>query len=276
MPETMQSFILILISLFVSAAVYLFICFVLFRIGRKFGIGSFRKFCIPIYNGVLICRCGGISGWWLLGIIFPVIGIIFTIYLWGSVARRLGKNFWIYGLGILLLGLPVFILAFDGSKPVRAEEERIEGDPRNKPIQVDVRLQQPNEPRPGSQFFDNTSGDSPTKPFNTSNISGRFFVVSGDMAGHTIEVPQSGIIIGRDPLQANLVLTNDNASSRHASVYSDLHTKGRLVLEDFGSTNGTFYRVTEAMEWKRAYGAVSLSKGASFRIGQGIAQFKVV
>lgn len=276
MSETMPSFILILISLFISAAVYLFICFVLFRIGRKFGIGSFPKFCIPIYNGVLICRCGGISGWWLLGMVLPVIGIIFTIYLWGSVARRLGKNFWVYGLGTLLLGLPVFILAFDGSKPVRAEEERIEGHPGNKPIQVDVHLQQPNEPRPGPQFVDNTSGDSPTKPVNASKISGSLFVVSGDMAGHTIDVPHSGIIIGRDPLQANLVLTNDKASSRHARVYPDLDAKGRLVLEDFGSTNGTFYRVTEAMEWKRAYGAVSLSKGASFRIGRGIAQFEVV
>lgn len=43
-----------------------------------------------------------------------------NVYLWGKIAERLGKNFWLWGiLTPVLLGLPVLILAFDGSMPSR-------------------------------------------------------------------------------------------------------------------------------------------------------------
>ena len=40
-----------------TGASYLFGCYLLYRVGKKFGIGSFGAYCVPIYNLILICRC---------------------------------------------------------------------------------------------------------------------------------------------------------------------------------------------------------------------------
>ncbi len=101
----------------VFVAVYLFMAYVLYRIGRKFGIGSFWEYLIPIYNMVLMCRCGGVSAWNVLGLAIPIVSIYSTVSIWGSIAERLGKSYWLYGITILLFGIPVFILAFDSSTP---------------------------------------------------------------------------------------------------------------------------------------------------------------
>src|SRR5208282_2198874 len=39
--------------------------------------------------------------------------VMFLIYFWGSVASRLGRNFWLYGLTIWFFALPILFLAFD-------------------------------------------------------------------------------------------------------------------------------------------------------------------
>jgi len=55
----------------------------------------------------LIYAMGGISS---------LILIILGIKLWGDIAKTLGKNFWLYGISITFLILPIFILAFENSK----------------------------------------------------------------------------------------------------------------------------------------------------------------
>jgi hypothetical protein len=105
------------IVLLVIAAFYLFSAYVHHRIGLKFGIGTFGEYCIPVYNLVLLSRCAGISPWNLLWLLVPLANLGFAVYLWGNLARKLGHNFWLYGLGIFLFGIPVLILAFDDSRP---------------------------------------------------------------------------------------------------------------------------------------------------------------
>ena len=104
-----------------SGAGYVFGAYALFRIGRKFGIGTFEDYCIPIYNYVLLCRCAEISPWLLLWLLVPLADIGFVVYLWGTLAKRLGHNFWSYGLGFFPFGIPALVLAFDGSKPAAKE-----------------------------------------------------------------------------------------------------------------------------------------------------------
>jgi hypothetical protein len=108
------AFLLILIG---GAAVYLFSAYVSYRIGVKFKIGTFGEYCIPVYNVVLLCQCAAISPWNLLWLLVPVANVGFAVYLWGTLARRLGHDFWLYGVGIFLFGIPILILAFDDSQP---------------------------------------------------------------------------------------------------------------------------------------------------------------
>lgn len=124
---------------------YLFSAYVLFRIGEKFRVGSYPAFLVPVYNVMLLCDCAGITRWTAAGIVMPglaaaLLGIfiplgdagyaalaIFTfswIYLWGSVAERLGKNFWLWGLLTAFLGgIPILFLAFDSSLPSRGRRQ---------------------------------------------------------------------------------------------------------------------------------------------------------
>lgn len=97
---------------------YLAICYVMAKIGAKFQIGSMGQYFIPLYGQVLLCRCAQVSSWWILGMLIPYVNIAVNVYVNGSLAKRLGKSFWLNGLGSLILGIPLLIMAFDKSRPV--------------------------------------------------------------------------------------------------------------------------------------------------------------
>lgn len=136
----------VIVVVLMCFGLYIFAAYVFSRLGEKFRVGSFLQFLIPFYNVMLLCDCAKISRWFTIGVIAPgfiaaamnlvslylfadffssgaaLIGFAANVYLWGSIAERLGKNFWVWGiLTPVLLGLPVLILAFDGSMPRREE-----------------------------------------------------------------------------------------------------------------------------------------------------------
>jgi type IV pilus assembly protein PilM len=113
----MRQTIPIMISFIISVGAWVFFSYVMYSIGRKFERGSFPEYCIPVYNFVLLCRCGDISPWNVLGLMVPIVNIYFTIHIWGSIAQRLGKSYWVYGIGSFLFWITVFIMAFDKSMP---------------------------------------------------------------------------------------------------------------------------------------------------------------
>jgi type IV pilus assembly protein PilM len=114
----MDFFALLMGITIVFVAIWLFISYSLYRIGKKFQVGSFWGYCIPVYNIYLICKCADVPLWNIVGAFIPVLNIYCCINIWGSVAERLGKNYWLFGITILFFGIPVFILAFDNSYPV--------------------------------------------------------------------------------------------------------------------------------------------------------------
>jgi FHA domain len=61
-------------------------------------------------------------------------------------------------------------------------------------------------------------------------------VTAGDLSGTTIPLDGQQITIGRAN-DATLVLTDDYASTRHARLFPQ---DGQWVVEDLGSTNGTY------------------------------------
>ena len=106
-----------LIFLIPIAGLWLVFSYILYRIGRKFEVGSFLGYCVPVYNVVLLCRCGSISPWNVLGLAVPIVNIYFVIHIWGSIAQKLGKSYWIYGIVSLIFPVTVLIMAFDSSLP---------------------------------------------------------------------------------------------------------------------------------------------------------------
>jgi hypothetical protein len=144
---------------------YIFAAFVFYRLGEKFRVGSFLGFLIPIYNVMLLCDCAGISRWFTLGIVAPgivtlamnvvsfylfapvfepataLVSFAANVYLWGSIAKRLGKNFWLWGiLTPVLMGLPVLVLAFDKSLPVYRAKNSVntDGDEKGGTRYIDI------------------------------------------------------------------------------------------------------------------------------------------
>ena len=141
---TLLGLSLLLLSLALCAAGYLFAAYVMFRVGEKFRVGRFRDYLVPVWNLALLCDCGGVTRLVAAGLALPAplfwiicaagapslefyagralaaLFIFCWVYLWGSVAERLGKSFWLWGAACLVFGgIPALFLAFDGSMPRR-------------------------------------------------------------------------------------------------------------------------------------------------------------
>jgi hypothetical protein len=90
-----------------------------------------------------------------------------------------------------------------------------------------------------------------------TTVPARLVVKSGPLRGTTLPLTHSPVVIGRSS-SANLVLDDEFASGRHAQL---VPRQGAWVLEDLGSTNGTF------LGRERIAGPVELVAGQSIRIG---------
>ena len=85
-------------------------------------------------------------------------------------------------------------------------------------------------------------------------------VTNGPLAGSRLPLTGQPILIGR-AASNTLVLEDDYASSRHAAIYP---TESGWVVEDFGSTNGTF------LNGAPLTGAAALPPGAQVTIGHSV------
>ncbi|WP_139488252.1 FHA domain-containing protein [Brevibacillus dissolubilis] len=261
----MDDWIAALIVVIFVGGVYAFTAYTYYRIGQKFGIGTLGEFFIPVYNLVLLCRCAGISSWFLLTILIPYLGaIIFTVYLYGKIAERLGKDFWLWGLGSAFLGIPAIVMAFDSSYPVGANEY---GGGNGAWAQAQ------SYQHPHSLVARGT--DDFVGPVTIQCVAGMY-------AGSAFPIPAEGLVIGRDPSQANLVIPNQEVSRAHVRISMDAYDPTVVIVEDLQSTNGTFYAATEhAGGWVRLNGSVEVGRAVDggprvFRIGNGVTTFEVL
>ena len=83
-------------------------------------------------------------------------------------------------------------------------------------------------------------GQRPPKPSrparNSRGEAHRLLVTAGALAGTSLGLTDQQITVGRAN-DATLVLNDDYASSRHARLFPQ---DGQWVVEDLGSTNGTY------------------------------------
>lgn len=82
-------------------------------------------------------------------------------------------------------------------------------------------------------------------------------IVDGKNAGMAFPVPPS-CSMGRAP-DNSIVISDQFISSHHARIYKD--KKGEWILEDLGSTNGTY------LDEKQIVGPVTIESGQVIRLG---------
>jgi len=85
----------------------------------------------------------------------------------------------------------------------------------------------------------------------------RLLVTAGPLKGTTLPLSSAPVLVGRAPT-CTLVIDDDYASARHCRIFPE---RGQWMVEDLGSTNGTFLgnqRVTDP---------VPLRRGDQVRIG---------
>ena len=97
--------------------------------------------------------------------------------------------------------------------------------------------------------------------------------VSGQYAGSSINLESGASTLGRDPHGANLVFSSeaDSISKRHCTVRWD-GARGVFVIEDLGSTNGTFLDTGERLPPGQPR---DLRSGERFYVGDLRNQFEV-
>lgn len=110
-----------------------------------------------------------------------------------------------------------------------------------------------------------TKQPRPAKVAKKAKVRGtRLVVVEGPLAGTEIPLEGAQITLGRAP-DSTIVIDDDYASSRHARVYE---SEGSWVVEDLGSTNGTWIDRT------RITTPTVLQVGAPLRIGRSTLQIQ--
>lgn len=88
-------------------------------------------------------------------------------------------------------------------------------------------------------------------------------IVQGDKKGSTVALDEE-LIIGRGE-KCRLVLDDNYVSTVHARIFSN---GGRYMLEDLGSTNGTY------LNRKRVTSPVELNRGDQVKIGKTVLEMR--
>ena len=129
---------------------------------------------------------------------------------------------------------------------------------RRGPERPAARPQQPpqqQQPSRGSGRAGRTKRGAPTK----------LVVSEGSLSGTTVALQGQTITLGRAH-DSTIVLDDDYASSRHARIYPD--RDGQWVVEDLGSTNGTY------LDRTRLTTPTPIPPGAPIRIGKTVIELR--
>jgi pSer/pThr/pTyr-binding forkhead associated (FHA) protein len=83
-------------------------------------------------------------------------------------------------------------------------------------------------------------------------------VTAGTLTGTTVTLTEAQVTLGRAP-DSTIVLDDDYASNRHARLYP---SNGEWMVEDLGSTNGTY------LDRTRVEQPMPVALGVPIRIGK--------
>jgi len=104
----------------------------------------------------------------------------------------------------------------------------------------------------------------PPKPKQRRGSPSKLLVTEGALTGTAVTLGQNTITIGR-AADSTLVVTDEYASSRHARIYP---TNGQWVVEDLGSTNGTF------LDRSKVTAPTPVPLGVPIRVGKTVLELR--
>lgn len=119
-------------------------------------------------------------------------------------------------------------------------------------------------PRPPKAGRPQTAAPPPPRRGAQGGAPSKLVVVQGERAGTVIDLTGVPITIGRAN-DATLVVTDDYASSRHARLYAQ---DGQWIVEDLGSTNGTYLGRTKVTR------PMPVPPGVPVRIGKTVIELR--
>ena len=99
---------------------------------------------------------------------------------------------------------------------------------------------------------------------STKRMPATLTVAEGSLAGTTLSLLDSGVLLGRNP-ECTLVLDDDFASGRHARIF---RRDGGWFVEDLGSTNGTY------LGSRKLTAPMPIEVGSTLRIGKTIFELR--
>ncbi|HET7397046.1 MAG TPA: FHA domain-containing protein [Intrasporangium sp.] len=98
----------------------------------------------------------------------------------------------------------------------------------------------------------------------TGRVPTSLIVTEGALAGTSLPLRASGVLIGRNP-ECALVVDDDYASGRHCRIYAE---DGQWFVEDLGSTNGTF------LGREKLTAPRPVQVGSTLRIGKTVVELR--
>ncbi|MGH3388359.1 MAG: FHA domain-containing protein FhaB/FipA [Actinomadura sp.] len=106
----------------------------------------------------------------------------------------------------------------------------------------------------------------PPAPARTGRrtVPSKLVVTQGALQGTILDLGEAPITIGRAN-DSTLVVTDDYASSRHARIFAQ---NGQWIVEDLGSTNGTYLGRT------RVTRPVPVPVGVPIRVGKTVLELR--
>ena len=161
-------------------------------------------------------------------------------------------------LTVLQLGLLVLLWLF-----VLGVVGVLRGDLYGTRVAVRPPPRPPATPKPAPAARQQPGARQPPEP-RPPALPRQLVVTEGSLQGTTITLGTSAITIGR-AADCTLVIDDEFASGRHARIS---RTEGQWVLEDLGSTNGTYVRKEQVQ------GPVALSVKVPIRIGRTVLELR--
>ncbi|WP_026372950.1 FHA domain-containing protein FhaB/FipA [Agrococcus lahaulensis] len=135
--------------------------------------------------------------------------------------------------------------------------------PKLTPLQRVAVQSQRSRAEAAAQAAPAAAGDAPTtvteraSAGTASGLARRVVITSGPRTGTEIELPETGLTIGRSS-SAGLQIKDDYTSNSHAKI---VRWRDEWVVQDLDSTNGTF------VDGKRITQSTPVRVGSSVRIG---------
>ena len=156
-------------------------------------------------------------------------------------------------LGLLVL-LWLFVLGVVGVLRGDLYGTRVAVRPPPRPAKAPAAAPRPRQ---------NAGARQPAEP-RPAALPRQLVVTEGSLQGTTLTLGTSAITIGR-AADCTLVIDDEFASGRHARISSQ---GGQWVLEDLGSTNGTYVRKEQVQ------GPVALPARVPVRIGRTVLELR--